>query len=156
MSSLYRPTVFRMDQRATLLAHAAAYPFATVITYGEGGLAVSHLPLLIDPEREVLRGHVARGNRQLAHLTAGAEALAIFHGPHGHVPPPVYEGQPSVPTWNCGSVHARDQYKPREPAWNAFQSCSTACGARPAARTAWESRSVSPTMVPSPLRIQTS
>src|SRR5947207_2473244 len=55
MSSLYRPTVFRMDQRATLLAHAAAYPFATVITYGEGGLAVSHLPLLIDPEREFLR-----------------------------------------------------------------------------------------------------
>src|SRR5205823_6218804 len=107
MSSLYRPTVFRMDQRATLLAHAAAYPFATVITYGEGGLAVSHLPLLIDPEREVLRGHVARGNRQLAHLTAGAEALAIFHGPHGYVSPSVYTEQPSVPTWNYVVVHAR-------------------------------------------------
>ena len=112
MSSLYRPTVFRMDQRATLLAHAAAYPFATVITYGEGGLAVSHLPLLIDPEREVLRGHVARGNRQLAHLTAGAEALAIFHGPHGYVSPSVYEDQPSVPTWNYVVVHARGRARP--------------------------------------------
>src|SRR5438067_8958865 len=107
MSSLYRPTVFRMDQRATLLAHAAAYPVATVITSGEGVLAVSHLPLLIDPEREVLRGHVARENPQLAHFAAGVEALAIFHGPHGYVSPSVYEDQPSVPTWNYVVVHAR-------------------------------------------------
>lgn len=107
MYSLYRPTVFRVDQRATLLEHAAAHPFATVITHRDGGLAVSHLPLLIDAEREVVRGHVARENPQLAHFVAGAEALAIFHGPHGYVSPSVYEDQPSVPTWNYVVVHAR-------------------------------------------------
>src|SRR5438552_17858439 len=99
MSSLYRRTVFRVDQRATLLAYAEAYPFATVITHGEGGLAVSHLPLLVDSRRELLRGHLARENPQLAHLAAGTEALAIFHGPHGYVSPSVYAEQPSVPTW---------------------------------------------------------
>jgi transcriptional regulator len=112
MSSLYSPTVFRVDERATLLARAAAHPFATVITHSDGTLAVSHLPLLIDAEREILRGHVARGNPQLAHFTAGAEALAIFHGPHGYVSPSVYEDQPSVPTWNYVVVHARGRARP--------------------------------------------
>src|SRR5207248_5398318 len=89
------------------LAHADANAFATVITHGAGGLAVSHLPLLVDSERKVLRGHVARENPQLAHFAAGVEALAIFHGPHGYVSPSVYEDQPSVPTWNYVVVDAR-------------------------------------------------
>ena len=107
MYSLYRPAVFRIDDRSTLLAHAEANAFATVITHGADGLAVSHLPLLVDSERKVLRGHVARENPQLAHFAAGVEALAIFHGPHGYVSPSVYEDQPSVPTWNYVVVHAR-------------------------------------------------
>ena len=107
MSSLYSPAVFRVDERATLLARAAENPFATVITHSDGALAVSHLPLLIDAQRQVLRGHLARENPQLPHFMAGAEALAIFHGPHGYVSPSVYEDQPSVPTWNYVVVHAR-------------------------------------------------
>jgi len=104
---MYLPDAFRLSDRATLLAQAEAYPFATVITLGEGGLAVSHLPLLVDASRDLLRGHLARENPQLAHLAAGAEALAIFHGPHGYVSPSVYAEQPSVPTWNYVVVHAR-------------------------------------------------
>jgi len=37
-----------------------------VITHGEDGLAVSDLPLLVDARRELLRGHLARENPQLA------------------------------------------------------------------------------------------
>jgi predicted FMN-binding regulatory protein PaiB len=40
-------------------------------------------------------------------LAAGAEALAIFQGPHGYVSPSVYSGQPSVPTWHYVVVHTR-------------------------------------------------
>src|SRR5258708_5230064 len=105
-TSMYLPDAFRLDDRATLFAQAEAYPFATVITHGEGGLAVSHLPLLVDAGRDLLRGHLAHGNPQLAHLAAGAEALAIFHGPHGDVAPSGYSQQPSVPTWNYVVVHA--------------------------------------------------
>ena len=104
---MYLPDTFRLDDRASLFAHAAAYPFATVITRAEGDLAVSHLPLLVDAGRNLLRGHLARENPQLAHLAARAEALAIFHGPHGYVSPSVYTEQPSVPTWNYVVVHAR-------------------------------------------------
>jgi transcriptional regulator len=105
---IYLPEAFRVENRQALLAHATAHPFATVITSdGPGGLLVSHLPLLVDTHREVLRGHLARANPQAAAFGAGCEALAIFHGPHAYVSPSVYEEQPSVPTWNYVVVHVR-------------------------------------------------
>jgi transcriptional regulator len=104
---MYRPDAFRLDDRQTLLAHAMAHPFATVITQRGGSLTVSHLPLLVDPDRGILRGHLARENPQYQDLAAESEALAIFHGPHAYVSPSVYEEQPSVPTWNYVVVHAR-------------------------------------------------
>ena len=107
----YLPEAFRLEDRPTLLAHAAAHPFATVVTHGEGGLSVSHLPLLVDAQRGVLRGHLARANPQLADFSAGLEALAIFHGPHAYVSPSVYLEHPSVPTWNYAVVHIRGAVK---------------------------------------------
>lgn len=106
---MYVPDAFRLDERTSLLAHAAAYPFATVITRDGEDLAVSHLPLLVDPARNLLRGHLARDNPQHAHLAAGADVLAIFHGPHGYVSPSVYAEQPSVPTWNYVVLHVRGE-----------------------------------------------
>lgn len=104
---VYLPEAFRVDDRQTLLAHATANPFATVITQSEDGPMVSHLPLLVDAQRNVLRGHLARPNPQVAHFAAGTQALAIFHGPHAYVSPSVYEEHPSVPTWNYVVVHVR-------------------------------------------------
>jgi transcriptional regulator len=104
---MYRPDAFRLDDRQMLLAHATRHPFATVITQREGDLTVSHLPLLFDGERDVLRGHLARENPQFADFAARSEALAIFHGPHAYVSPSVYEEHPSVPTWNYAVGHVR-------------------------------------------------
>jgi transcriptional regulator len=103
---MYAPLAFRVDHRASLLAHAATYPFATMITHGEGGIEASHVPLLVDANGGELRGHLARDNAQLRHLEAGAHVLAVFHGPHGYVSPSVYL-EPGVPTWNFVVVHAR-------------------------------------------------
>ncbi len=104
---MYLPEAFRPDDPNALAAQAALYPFATVVTEGPGGLCASHLPLLVAGEGAVLRGHLARENPQLTHLAAGANVLAIFHGPHGYVSPSVYTVQPSVPTWNYVVIHAR-------------------------------------------------
>ncbi|HUJ25980.1 MAG TPA: FMN-binding negative transcriptional regulator [Myxococcales bacterium] len=104
---MYLPEPFRIDDREALLAHAAANAFATLITHQRDGMQVSHVPLLLDPVRDVVCGHLARNNPQVAHLAAGAEALAIFHGPHAYVSPSVYEQHPAVPTWNYVVVHAR-------------------------------------------------
>jgi transcriptional regulator len=104
---MYIPAAFRLDDRAALLAHAAANPFATVVTSGPGGIGVSHLPLLVGGDGKLLRGHVARDNPQLQGFAAGVDALAIFHGPHGYVSPSVYLEPQGVPTWNYVVVHAR-------------------------------------------------
>jgi transcriptional regulator len=104
---MYIPEVFRKDDRAELLTLASTYPFATVITCNDGEPTVSHLPLLVDAQANQLRGHLARENPQYGHLATSADALVIFHGPHGYVSPSVYEDRPSVPTWNYVVVHAR-------------------------------------------------
>lgn len=120
---LYVPGAFAATDPNELYAHAARYPFATLVTSrpspaspasassvpsaSPGELAISHLPLLVDPSRGTLRGHLARENPQHEHLAAGAEAVAIFHGPHGYVSPSVYKAEgPNVPTWNYVVVHA--------------------------------------------------
>jgi transcriptional regulator len=104
---MYRPEPFVVDDRATLLAHASDHPFATVITVAsaDGEPTVSHLPVLVDASRGIVRGHLARDNPQAEHFAQGACALVVFHGPHGYVSPSVYETHPSVPTWNYVVVH---------------------------------------------------
>jgi transcriptional regulator len=112
---MHVPAPFAMEDRPVLFSLAASHPFATVVTRGEADgdddVIVSHLPLLVDEGRGVLRGHLARENPQLAHLTAGVRVLAVFHGPHAYVSPSVYappeEGRVHVPTWNYVVVHAR-------------------------------------------------
>jgi transcriptional regulator len=71
-------------------------------------MTATHLPLSVSRQGEAVRvsGHIAKANRQAAHLAAGAEAMAIFASPHGYVSPRDYEPGNWVPTWNYVAVHA--------------------------------------------------
>jgi len=91
-----------------LLALAAQYPFATVITPGADELWVSHVPLLVRRRDDalVLAGHLARANAHWEAMDGGASTTAIFHGPHAYVSPTWYATSPAVPTWNYVVVHA--------------------------------------------------
>lgn len=80
------------------------YSFATLVTCHDGTTFASHVPLLLDRDRKVLLGHLARGNPQWNSF-GGAEALAIFAGPHAYVSPSWYGTTPAVPTWNNAAVH---------------------------------------------------
>jgi transcriptional regulator len=107
---MYVQASFAEADPEKLLALAARYPFATVITPGEDELWVSHVPLLAR-RREgaiMLAGHLARAN---AHWEAmerrgGASTTAIFHGPHAYISPTWYATSPAVPTWNYVVLHA--------------------------------------------------
>ncbi len=85
--------------------------FATLVTQGPDGIEANHLPLLLDGEVGILRGHVARANPVWKHWQSGAAALAIYLGPHAYVSPNWYptkaETGKAVPTWNYLTVHAR-------------------------------------------------
>ncbi|HEY3837781.1 MAG TPA: FMN-binding negative transcriptional regulator [Bryobacteraceae bacterium] len=106
---MYIPPTFRVDDAARLAAFVRRYSFATVVTFDGGAPFASHVPMLYHPDagpHGTLVSHMARGNPQWQHFTAGGEALVIFQGPHGYISPTWYRTEPAVPTWNYAVVHA--------------------------------------------------
>lgn len=105
---------FNAETRVEVLdALMRSHPLAALVTMGSGGLFATHLPVVLHRESEtraVLRGHLARANRQWQDLDAGVQALAIFTGPEHYITPAWYpEKKVSgkvVPTWNYVAVHA--------------------------------------------------
>jgi transcriptional regulator len=108
--TFYIPKHFRIDEREKLEAFIAAHAFGTLVSSGEAGISVSHIPFLPesgDDGRLRLLGHVARANAHWQELETCGEVLVIFAGPHAYVSPGWYAHHPSVPTWNYAVVHAR-------------------------------------------------
>ncbi len=79
--------------------------FATLISHGDGEPEVSHTPILLDRKKEVLQGHLSKGNPHHKRLVEAKKVWAIFHGPHHYISPNFYNNHPSVPTWNYAVVH---------------------------------------------------
>lgn len=105
---MYTPHIFREQDQEVLQRFLQEYSFATLLTWQEGAPFVSHLPLLYRPEPApfgVLRGHMARANPHWKSFLPGAEALAIFSGPHCYISPSWYGTPLQVPTWNYLVVH---------------------------------------------------
>jgi transcriptional regulator len=80
---------------------------------GDSGLFATHLPLVLhreDNQNAVLRGHLARANRQWKEFSREIDSLAIFSGPQHYITPSWYpekaETGKVVPTWNYAVVHA--------------------------------------------------
>ncbi len=106
---MYIPAPFQVDDPSVLHAFMRVYSFATLITSGVDPF-VTHLPLLLDPQRGqhgTIVGHFARTNPhwQLDHHSQ--RTVAIFQGPHAYISPAWYRSRaPAVPTWNYAVVHA--------------------------------------------------
>jgi transcriptional regulator len=103
---MFLPEVFRVDDQTLLHDTIRRYSFGTLVTLADGAPFATHLPFLLDAERNVLRGHVARANPQWRALDGTEEVLAMFLGPHAYVSASWYEGNEHVPTWNYVAVHA--------------------------------------------------
>ena len=105
---MYAPRSFRVHDNAQLAAFIRRYSFCTLVTPDSPGLAVSHLPLLLDTDSEpwVLRGHFAKANDHWQVIDKH-RSTAVFHGPHSYISPAWYENSSEVPTWNYAVVHAR-------------------------------------------------
>lgn len=94
------------------------HPFAVLLTGSADGLpAVSHLPMIFDPDDpSMLIGHVARANPHARALATEVAALAVFSGPDGYVSPNWYPskraGGQAVPTWNYVAAHVAGRIRP--------------------------------------------
>jgi transcriptional regulator len=110
-ATMYNPPHFREERPEILHRAIAEIAFATLVTEGPDGIIADHLPFLLDAERGVLRGHVARANPVWKEARADREALVIFLGPDAYVTPSWYATKAAtgkvVPTWNYLTVHVR-------------------------------------------------
>lgn len=107
---MYTPENFKVSDLSTMQADMERWNFATLITPdAEGGLQVTHLPLLLKRDASrlgVLAGHMAKANAHWKSFGTSRESLAIFHGPHAYISPRWYGTDEAVPTWNYVVVHA--------------------------------------------------
>lgn len=108
---MYNPSHFREERPDVLHQAIREIAFATLVTEGRNGLEANHLPFLLDAERGVLRGHVARANPVWKEARDDREALVIFLGPDAYITPSWYATKVAtgkvVPTWNYLTVHVR-------------------------------------------------
>lgn len=106
---MYTPPAFKLDEVTRLHALIRDYPFAPLLSVHDGGIAVTHLPFMVDPSRGpngTLIAHMARANPHWKLFDGEREALAVFTGPHAYISPSWYADPVTVPTWNYAVVHA--------------------------------------------------
>jgi transcriptional regulator len=103
---MYVPAAFAETDPERLAAIIGDHNFGTLITAGPQGLLATHLPFVADPTRPLnrLHAHMAKANPHWRDVGEGADALAIFQGPHAYVSASWYANR-RVPTWNYIAVH---------------------------------------------------
>ena len=104
---MYVPRRFEEKDTEKIHAFIRENSFAILVSIHEGRPIGTHIPLRLETNAEgkdILVGHISKGNEQKHTLTDGAQVLAIFPGPHAYVSPRWYT-EMRVPTWNYLSVH---------------------------------------------------
>jgi transcriptional regulator len=111
---MYIPKRYEENDAEKVRAFIRENSFAILVSVLDGLPVATHIPLLLEKDdqgRDVLLGHIARGNEQKRTFAEGADVgsggtkvLAIFPGPHAYVSPRWYT-QMNVPTWNYMAVH---------------------------------------------------
>jgi len=108
---MYIPAHFSFTEYAETVGFMQRYNFAAIVTQVEGQPFASHLPFVVEQDREGkvrLLAHFAKNNPQWQALET-QQALVIFAEPHAYVSPGLYEKTLNVPTWNYVAVHAYGQ-----------------------------------------------
>lgn len=104
---MYIPRRFEEKDNERIHAFIRENSFAILVSIHEGRPIGTHIPLRLEASAEgkdILVGHISKGNEQKHTLTDGAQVLAIFPGPHAYISPRWYT-EMRVPTWNYISVH---------------------------------------------------
>ncbi|WP_213938265.1 FMN-binding negative transcriptional regulator [Pseudomonas sp. dw_612] len=109
---MYLPPLFEEKDLSVLREAVRLIGLGTLVTFREGDLEVSHVPMLLDEQEDGslrLLGHLSRNNPQFLPNAPDNRALAMFVGPNAYVSPRWYPGTSesgrTVPTWNYQAVH---------------------------------------------------
>jgi transcriptional regulator len=123
---MYEPALFRVEEKAELVAFLRAYPLGLLIAHGEQATSADLVPFLVDDGATNLRAHVAQANPLAQSLAARQKVLVVFCGPQAYVSPGHYPCKAQhgrvVPTWNYTMAQASGPAQLREePEWIAAQ-----------------------------------
>ena len=118
---MYLPELFAVTDDEEIDFILANARLGCLVTRDADGFFGTHLPMLFDPARRVLAGHVARANPHPGRCGDG-EAMAIFQGMDAYVTPNWYPSKLEhgrvVPTWNYEAAHVTGTLAWRsEPDW---------------------------------------
>ncbi len=120
---MYQPPHHREDDLGVQHALIRAHPLGLLVTAGSGGLEANPIPFVLDAgagPKGVLRGHLARANRQWRDFDPASEALVVFQGAATYITPSWYatkaETGKVVPTWNYAIVQAHGSLTVRDDA----------------------------------------
>ena len=98
---------FATDDPAAPRALVDGYPWATLVSSTDTGLAASHYPMLWEDRGDdamSLITHLGRPD-ELNHRLDGSDVLVVVQGPHAYISTRWYPEGQFVPTWNHVSAH---------------------------------------------------
>ncbi len=104
---MYIPNHFRHQNIEEVKAFLQQNSFGILVSQVNGRPWATHIPLELEVNgegKEVLVGHISRGNKQWKEFEQNEEVLAIFNGPHTYISSSWYDHE-NVPTWNYIAVH---------------------------------------------------
>lgn len=145
---MHPAAAFHVADEARLLAHIAAYPFATVAAAVDGRPFVAQSPVVV---RRLAGGlgldfHLSRGNGLAPHLAQGFRAVVLCAGPDAYVSPDWYAAADQVPTWNYLSAEAEGPVAALDEAGlvGLLDDLSAQAEAKLAPKPAWTRAKMSP------------
>lgn len=104
---MYIPGYFKQQNMEEVKSFLIQNGFGILVSQVNGKPWATHIPLELEVNgegKEVLVGHLSRGNKQWKDFSPNQEVLAIFNGPHSYVSSSWYDHE-NVPTWNYIAVH---------------------------------------------------
>jgi len=118
---MYLPELFAVTDPAEIDFVLGNARLGCLVTRDISGFFGTHLPMVFDPDRRVLAGHVAGANPH-PDRSGDREALVIFQGMDAYVSPSWYPSKLKhgkvVPTWNYEVAHVSGKITWRsEPEW---------------------------------------
>ena len=112
---MYLPKQFNHPEHARSII--LENPFASLVSNDDEGFPfISHIPIKLmphatDAQRDMLLGHVAKGNPHSGFLYKRPQVLLTFMGPQAYMSPAVYPDLIRVPTWSYVAVHVKAEVR---------------------------------------------
>lgn len=104
---MYIPNFYKNENTNEIRHFIAANSFGILVSQTDTKLWATHIPLMLDKNqagKDVLHGHISKGNPQWKNFAHNTQVLAIFSGAHSYISSSWYNHE-NVPTWNYIAVH---------------------------------------------------